>query len=247
MLGKATKIVQAIQKASKEYICLMMLHKDFKEEELRKVIREFVGPIYQRPPLRSSVKRTLRIRRIYYIDILEIRGRRVLFKIGCEAGTYVRKVCHDIGEALGCGAHMEELRRTKAGPFTEEENLVTMYDVSDSYMLWKEEGNEKYLRKVILPVEEGVKHLPKVIIRDSAVDAICHGAMLAVTGILRVNVGIKKGDLVAVMTKKNELVALGQALMRSEEMVSSKRGIAVKVKRVIMQPGTYPKMWKSKR
>lgn len=231
-------------KAGKEYVCLMRLHGDVSREELEKVIREFTGPIYQRPPLRSAVKRTVRVRRVYYIKILEILGRDVLMKVGVEAGTYIRKLCHDIGEVLGCGAHMQELRRTRVGPFKEDDTLVTLYDVVDAYKLWIEEGEDKYLKKVILPIEAGVAHLPKVIIRDTAVDAICHGASLAVAGILRVETGIKVGDLVAIFTQKGELVALGRALMRSEEMVSSKRGLAVKTERVIMKPGTYPPFWK---
>lgn len=234
-------------RAGKEYVCLMRLHGDVSEEELRRVVQEFVGPIYQRPPLRSAVKRVVRIRRVYYIKILEVSGRDVLMKVGVEAGTYIRKLCHDIGEVLGCGAHMQELRRTRVGPFKEDDTLVTLYDVVDAYKLWVEEGIDKYIKKVILPIEAGVAHLPKVIIKDTAVDAICHGASLAVTGILRVETGIKVGDLVAIFTQKGELVALGTALMRSEEMVSSRRGLAVKTQRVIMKPGTYPPFWKMRK
>jgi len=230
--------------AGKEYVCVMRVHGDFDLDELRRVVREFTGPIYQRPPLRSAVKRVVRVRRVYYIKILEVSGRDVLMRVGVEAGTYIRKLCHDIGEVLGCGAHMQELRRTRVGPFREDETLVTLQDILDAYKIWTELGDDKYIRKVILPVEVGVSHLPKVIIKDSAVDAICHGASLAVTGILRVETGIKVTDLVALFTQKGELVALGEATMRSEEMVSSRRGIAVKVTRVIMRPGTYPPVWR---
>lgn len=243
-LGSATKIIPALMSAGKEYVCVMRLHGDFDLDELKRVVREFVGPIYQRPPLRSAVKRVVRIRRVYYIKILEVSGRDVLMRIGVEAGTYIRKLCHDIGEILGCGAHMQELRRTRVGPLKEDETLVTLQDVLDAYKIWTKLGEDKYLRRVILPVEIGVSHLPKVVIKDSAVDAICHGASLAVTGILRVETGIKVGNLIALFTQKGELVALGKATMRSEEMISSQKGIAVKVTRVIMRPGTYPPVWK---
>ena len=225
----------------------MRLHGDVSEDKLEKVINEFIGPIYQRPPLRSSVKRVVRIKRVYYIRILEIQGRDVLLRIGCEAGTYMRKLCHDIGEVLGVGAHMKELRRTRVGPFREDETLVTLYDVVDAYKFWIEEKDEKWIRKVILPMERGVEHLPKVVIRDSAVDAICNGATLAIPGILRLESGIKKGDLVAIMTQKGELVALGEALMASEDMYKKDRGLAVKPVRVIMKRGTYPPLWKRRK
>jgi len=225
----------------------MRLHGDVDDERLMEVIKEFEGPIYQRPPLRSAVKRAVRIRRIYKIEVLEREGRNVLLRVWCEAGTYMRKLCHDIGEVLGVGAHMQELRRTRVGSFSEDKHLATLHDLVDAYYFWREEGIEDYIRKVVLPVEYAVRHLPKVVIRDSAVDAICHGAYLAVPGILRVESPIKVGDTVAIFTLKGELVAIGRAKMRSEQMVSAMRGIAVETKHVIMRPGTYPPMWRGTR
>jgi len=125
--------------------------------------------------------------------------------------------------------------------------MVTLHDLKDAYVFWKEEGDEAPIRKVLLPVEEGVQHLPKFFVRDSAVDAICHGADLAVPGVVKLEDGVEKGDVVAILTLKGELVALGVALMTVEEVVREKRGIAVKTTRVIMSKGTYPKLWKSKK
>ncbi len=244
-MGSATKVIQALHLAGKEYVCIMRLHGDVEEEKVREVCKEFMGPIYQRPPMRSSVKRRVRVRLIHYLDVLEKDGRNVLLRVGCESGTYIRKLCHDIGEVLGCGAHMRELRRTRSGPFTEE-NIVTLHDLKDAYVFWKEEGDEAYIRKALLPVELGVQHLPKFYVRDSAVDAICHGADLAIPGIVKIENDIEERDIVAILTLKGELIALGEAIMRTEDVMKEKRGIAVKTKRVIMKPGTYPKLWKSK-
>jgi len=246
-LEKATKITSALMGAGKEYVCLMRLHGPVPEDVLLKTIQEFVGPVYQRPPLRSSVKRALRIRRIYYIRVLEIESKDVLMQVGCERGTYMRKLCHDIGEVLGVGAHMQELRRTRVGPFREDESLVTLQDLLDAYVLWRDEGYEKCIRKFILPVEKAVEHLPKIVIRDSAVDAICHGAALAAPGVLRVESGIKKGNLVAIFTQKGELVALAKALVRSEQIVVMDKGLVAKPTRVMMNPGTYPPFWREKK
>ncbi len=246
-LAEATKVLQALAGCDKEYICLMRLHSDVPESQLLDVLKEFIGPIYQRPPLRSAVKRRIRIKHIYNIELLEKRGKDVLLRIHCESGTYVRKLCHDIGEALGVGAHMRELRRIRVGPFHEDENLVTLNELRDALILWREFNIPDYIKKVILPVEYAVRHIPKVYVRDSAVDAICHGASLAVPGIVKVEDGIKPGDLVAIMTLKNELVALGRAQMTSKEMVTVEKGIAVRTTRVIMKPGTYPPMWKKKK
>ncbi len=130
-LEDSTKMVQALLYSGKEYVCVMKLHGDVHEDQVRHVLAEFEDEIYQRPPLRSSVKRQIRTRRIYYNDYMEMDGRNVLFKVGCEGGTYIRKLCFDVGEILGVGAHMQELRRTRAGPFTETSaKKVTLHDVA---------------------------------------------------------------------------------------------------------------------
>ncbi len=245
-LENATKVIGNIVHSGKEYICVMQLHSEVSEEKLRKVLSEFTGKIYQKPPLRSSVKRTVRIKTIYYIELLEYTGRYALLRVGCEAGTYMRKLCHDVGEVLGVGAHMRELRRTRTGPFKEDETLVTMQQLSEALYRWREEGKEDLLRKTILPMEYIVSHMYKVVVRDSAVDSIAHGADLAVPGILRLHDKIRKGDKVAIMTLKGELVALGKALMDAKEIVEVQKGLAVKTIRVIMKPGIYPKVWKKR-
>ena len=240
----ATRAIQMLLGADKEYVCLMHMHEKISETEIREILKEFQGKIFQTPPLKSAVKREMRVRTIYYVNILEIDGQDVLFKIGCEGGTYIRKYCHDVGEALGIGAHMAELRRTKSGPFTEDETLTTLQDLTDAYHIWKEEGDESFLRDCILPMELAVKHLPKIIIRDSAVDAVCHGADLATGGIVSLDDKIKENDTVAIMTLKGELVAAGESLKTSKEIYKANKGIVIDVKKVFMEPGTYPKMWK---
>ncbi|HIQ10023.1 MAG TPA: RNA-guided pseudouridylation complex pseudouridine synthase subunit Cbf5 [Euryarchaeota archaeon] len=244
-VNAGTKVLQALLSAGKEYVCIMHLHGDVPEEKIREVIEEFTGDLYQRPPVKSAVRRRLRVRKVYYMDLIEVDGRDVVFRAGTSAGTYIRKLCHDMGLALGVGAHMAELRRTKVGGYSED-FAVTLHDVVDAYHFWKENGLEEPIRKVLLPVESAVVHLPKIVIRDSAVAAITHGADLAVPGILEVQEGIKPGDMVAIMTKKGELVALAKALMDSESMVEEDRGYAADVERVIMDQGVYPPMWKKK-
>lgn len=246
LLNRAVKVLPYLLTEDKEYVGVMRLHGDVPEEEVRRVVGLFKGPVYQRPPLRSAVKRELRVRRIYDVKVLEISGRDVLFWMWCEAGTYVRKFCHDVGVILGVGAHMQELRRVRSGSLRED-TAVTLQDVVDAFAFWREDGDERLLRRVVIPVERAVEHLPRVVVRDSAVDAIAHGAALAVPGILRVDAGIKVGDAVAIFTKKDELVAIGRALMRSEQMVSAKKGVAVQPEAVLMKPGVYPSLWRGAR
>ncbi|MDP2766799.1 MAG: RNA-guided pseudouridylation complex pseudouridine synthase subunit Cbf5 [Candidatus Methanoperedens sp.] len=246
MLGEATKAVDALLTAGKEYVCLMKLHTEVPEKRIKNALSEFTGEIFQKPSIKSAVKRETRIRTIYYLELLEIEDRGVLFKVGCEAGTYIRKLCHDMGLALGTGAHMQELRRTKSGPFREDETLITLHDLQDAYIEWKENGDEGLLRKVIGPMEFGLSHLPRIVIRDNAVDAVCHGAALAAPGVLSVETGIEKGDLVAVFTLKGEAVSFGKAQMKFNEILKAATGIVANTDRVLMEPGTYPKGWKAK-
>ncbi|MEM2869385.1 MAG: RNA-guided pseudouridylation complex pseudouridine synthase subunit Cbf5 [Thermoplasmata archaeon] len=242
-LGRATKAVGALLYASKEYICYMKLHRDVREEKVRAVLSEFEDEIFQVPPVRSAVKRQQRSRRIYSLKVLELDGRDVLFRVSCQAGTYIRTLCQDVGEVLGVGAHMQELRRVRTARFTED-TAVTLHDLKDAFVFWKE-GSEKELRRILLPMESLLQHLPAVVVRDGAVDALCHGARLAVPGIVALDSGIQKGDKVVVLTAKGEGIALGRAEMTSEAMLELNQGIAVTTERVFMPPGTYPKGWRS--
>jgi len=243
-LGDATKVVQALLLSGKEYVCVMKLHGDVPEDRVRKVLKEFEDIIYQRPPLRASVKRQLRTRRIYYLDFLEMDGRNVLFKVGCEGGTYIRKLCFDVGEVLGSGAHMQELRRTRAGPFVEND-VVTLHDVAYQFQRWQEQKDESVLKSFIQPMEHALALTPKVYIRDSAVDAVCHGASLTAPGVLSLDSGIDEGPVVAVMSLKGEVVALAKAAAGSDDILGMDHGIVARVERVLMPRGTYPKCWKS--
>jgi H/ACA ribonucleoprotein complex subunit 4 len=243
-LEEGTRVVQALLYSGKEYVCVMKLHADIATDRVKEVLGQFEDLIYQRPPLRASVKRQLRTRRIYYLDFLELEGRNVLFKVGCEGGTYIRKLCFDVGEVLGCGAHMQELRRTRAGPFVED-NSVILHDMAYWFLEWQEKKDEKLLKKFIQPMEQALALVPKIFIRDSAVDAVCHGASLTAPGILSLETGIQRDSMVAVLSLKGEAVALAKALANSEEALNMEHGVVAKTMRVLMLRGTYPKCWRS--
>ncbi len=238
-LGRATRIVQMLLTSGKEYVGIMHLHKDVGQEKLKEAIkRNFTGKIKQIPPLKSSVKRVKREREIYYFDILEKQGQDVLFIVGCQAGTYIRKLIHDLGQKLKIGAHMLELRRTKAGPFNEE-TLFTLQDLTDAYYFYKKESNDKFLRKIIQPIENAIAHLPKIWVFDTTVDTLCHGADLNIPGISKLSDSIFENDAVAIMTLKNELIALGTAALNSEEIIKKEKGMAIKTEKVFMKAETY--------
>jgi H/ACA ribonucleoprotein complex subunit 4 len=240
-LGKATRVLSALLTAGKEYVGVMYLHTPENKKKLEKIFQIFTGKIYQTPPLKSSVVRKLRIREIYYNRLLEIDNNHILFRVGCEAGTYIRKLCFDIGEALCSGAHMLELRRTRVGNFKEDQSLVTLQNVKDAYRIYKEESDESYLRRIIMPMEKMVSHVPKIYIRDTAVDAICHGADLAAAGVCLIDARINTGLNIALMTLKKELIGFSTAKMNAMRIYKAKAGIVANSNKVFMERGTYPR------
>ncbi|MEM5853272.1 MAG: RNA-guided pseudouridylation complex pseudouridine synthase subunit Cbf5 [Candidatus Aenigmatarchaeota archaeon] len=238
-LGNATKAMPVLMGLEKEYVGVMHLHKEVPEDLLREVTSSFVGKIVQVPPVKSAVARRPREREIKFFDIVEREGKDVLFHVGCEAGTYIRKLVHQIGERLGVGAHMTELRRIRVGNFKEEQ-AHSLVEIRDAYEFWKN-GNEKKLREILIPIEHAILHVKKIFVKDSAIDSICHGAPLFVSGITRIQEGIARGETVAIYSLKEELVALGIAKMTSEEMYEKNKGLAVRTDRVLMEKGVYPK------
>ena len=243
MLGNAVRLAPLLLQEEKEYICLARLHGDAARDEIQRVAKEFTGRIYQRPPVRSAVARSLRIRTIHELEILDVEGRLILMRVRCDAGTYLRSLCHDMGLALGTGGQMVELHRSRSGPFAVDD-ACTLHELKDAAVL-AEAGDTSLIRKFILPVEAAVLPLPRVIIRDTAVDAICHGASLACPGILSCEGEFRKGDLVAVMTRKEELVCLGEALVPGKTCHRGGTGLVVASRTVFMKPGTYPRGWKA--
>ena len=208
-------------------------------------MNQFTGDIYQRPPQRSAVSRQTRIRRIFELELLEQKERLILLRVLCEAGTYIRKLLYDFGEVLGHGGTMIELRRTRVGQFDENYPLVTLHEVADAFATWKEKKDDSLLLQIIHPIEYTLSEIKSVVIRDSAVDALCHGAQLAIPGILKISSNLQQSELVGIYTQKGEIVALAQSTMSGEDILKIPKGHAFETKRIIMEPNTYPKRWRS--
>ncbi|MDH3657670.1 MAG: RNA-guided pseudouridylation complex pseudouridine synthase subunit Cbf5 [Nitrosopumilus sp.] len=245
-LGEATKALGVLLYGPKEYHALGRVHSLPSKEKLDEVIDLFRGEIFQKPPQRSAVVRQTRTRTIYEFEVLEQKERLLLTRILCEAGTYIRKLYYDLGEILGPGATMIELRRTRVDQFRETDGLVTLHELADAFALWEEKKDDSKLMKMIKPVEYAFSELKSVIIRDSAVDAMCHGAQLAIPGILKISSNLKKEDIVGIYTQKGEAVALAESMMSEEEIRDATKGYAFETKRIIMAPNTYPKKWRTK-
>ena len=245
-LGEATKALGVLLYGPKEYHALGRVHSLPSKEKLKETMDLFKGEIFQKPPQRSAVVRQTRTRTIYEFELLEQKERLLLTRILCEAGTYIRKLYYDLGEILGPGATMIELRRTRVDQFRETDGLVTLHELANAFALWEEKKDDTKLMQMIKPVEYALSELKAVVIRDSAVDAMCHGAQLAIPGILQISPFLKKGDIVGIYTQKGEAVALAESKMDLAEIQDATKGYAFETKRIIMAPNTYPKKWRTK-
>ncbi|KAL1813837.1 hypothetical protein DCAR_0626219 [Daucus carota subsp. sativus] len=245
-IDRATRLVKSQQGAGKEYVCIARLHSDVGDKaKVARALESLSGAVFQRPPLISAVKRQLRIRTIYGSKMLEYDAERhlVVFWISCEAGTYVRTMCVHLGLILGVGAHMQELRRVRSGIMGENDNMVTMHDVMDAQWVYDNFRDESYLRRVVMPLEVLLTSYKRLVVKDSAVNAICYGAKLMIPGLLRFENDVEVGEEVVLMTTKGEAIALGIAEMTTAVMATCDHGVVAKIKRVVMDRDTYPRKW----
>jgi H/ACA ribonucleoprotein complex subunit 4 len=148
-----------------------------------------------------------------------------------------------MGEVLEWGSSMIELRRTKVWDFADEMQFARLHDLVDAFSLYKEKNEEEKLRRLILPIESALTNIPAVTIRDTAVDALCHGAQLALPGVVAIPKNLARNELVGIYTQKGEIVGLGTSLLAFDDFFKQKKGISFQIKRMVMKPNTYPKFW----
>ena len=147
------------------------------EEQVRAAVLDFVGDYNQVPPMYSALKingkklyelaregktveRAARRVQIFDIEILSIALPRVTMKVHCSKGTYIRTLCHDIGQKLGCGACMEKLTRTK----------VSRFEIKDSLTLAQIEvlKKEDRLSEILIPIDQMFANYPSIIVSGEA-------------------------------------------------------------------------------
>ena len=210
-LGRACRLADYFIRHDKAYVGVLHTHTSQKIGELQKLIDDnFAGKITQMPPHKSAVKRAERVREIYKFEFLEGddesdgEGRDFLFYCEVEGGTYIRKICSDLGDMIG-GAHMAELRRVSAGIFNED-TLVDLNEFKRAVEDWKMRGDGKALKKMIVPAEEAIrKVLPVVEVDKRTLRALYVGKPLFerdIIGPKNVVDGLKDGDSFALFCGK---------------------------------------------
>ena len=243
-IDRATRLVKSQQSAGKEYVCIYRLHDSIPQKRVAQELEKLKGALFQRPPLISAVKRQLRVRTVYESRLIEHDEEKNMgiFWISVESGFYARTICVHLGLMLGCGGQMQELRRPRSGVMTEKD-AVTMHDILDAQWMYDNHKDESYLRRVIKPLETLLTKHKRIIMKDSAVNAICYGAKILLPGVLRYEAGIEMGEEIVVCTTKGEAICLAIAQMTTATMASCDHGVVAKIKRVVMERDLYPKKW----
>lgn len=146
----------------------------YSEAQVREVLARFTGEIEQIPPMHSAIKHQgqplyklahqgLEVERqprrvtIYELSLVRLEGDELEIDVHCSKGTYIRTLAEEIGAALGCGAHLNQLRRTMAGPFTEA-GMVTMDQLKQLLL----EGGQAAIDGLLLPIEGALAGWPAI-------------------------------------------------------------------------------------
>ena len=241
-LNRGTRINPILSKTDKEYIFEAELSEEKSFGDVEKALQSFNGVNEQVPPEKSAVKKEEREREVYELELLETENEKILGRVKCESGFYVRVLIEQLSKELDVEAEMTELRRTNQG-ILEEEDANTLQEIVDDYHFYKEEEDKEKIREVVHPVAKAIGGLRKIAIKDSAVNAVANGANLGSQGISKLQDNISEGETVAITTLKGELVALGTAKMSSQDMYVED-DTAATLQHVYMDSDKYPKRWK---
>jgi tRNA pseudouridine55 synthase len=202
------------------------------EVEVIKAVESFRGEILQTPPLYSAIKqngkklyqyaragkqveRKKRKVLIKDIQILEIKLPFVKLKVSCSKGTYIRSLANDIGEMLGCGAHLFSLCRTRVGPFK-------LKDALDSETIEKIRNEDK-IKDFLISVEKVLAHIPSVEVKDSFARRIKDGPNLFPSSVLSPEKKFDKDQMICIKNNQREIIAFGKALRSSDEFLDERR------------------------
>jgi tRNA pseudouridine55 synthase len=226
LLGDATRLAPVFLEGTKEYVAVLELH-GRRPNDFEAVVADFEADLYQKPPRKSAVSRRLRTREVYDLAVLDTAERMALLSIRCESGTYVRKLCHDIGLALGTGAHMGDLRRTATDPF-DDRDLRTLQDLADA-LAFADDGDESFLREVVEPAERALAGLPAVTIAETAAVEVAEGAPVYAPGVLDADEA-DEGALVACYVPNGSAVCLGRLVGDPD----ADSGMVVELERVLV-------------
>ena len=187
---------------------------DILSSDVEQAFQKFIGDIEQVPPMYSALKqdgkrlyelaykgieveRKARSITVYSIDLIDFNSDEFEIEVSCSKGTYIRTLAEDIGQELGCGAHILTLRRLEAGPFKESQMITPqkLQDIADS-------GMEK-LDETLLPMDMALVHIPEIHLAEDVAYYLCQGQAVTVSG-------LPKSGRLRIYDKTGQFIGLGE-------------------------------------
>ncbi len=242
MSGKAMRLTKQILEHDKTYIAVFQFKNEIEQDALDAVMEQLTGRIYNVPPEISAVRVQVRTRKVHDFTLLDQSAKRIVARIRCEAGTYIRTMARDMGLFLDQPVELKELRREDSGRFTLDD-CVQLHDIADAIWLWKECNEGEALLRMLHPTEKLLAGLPRIVVKDSAVAALAHGAPLLRPGIVSIPSNLSSGQNVLVTSLKGEAVCFVKVNCDSESITNMEKGEIARPSAVLMSDDVYPRRW----
>ena len=242
MSGKAMRLTKQILEHDKTYIAVFQFKNEIEQDALDAVMEQLTGRIYNVPPEISAVRVQVRTRKVHDFTLLDQSAKRIVARIRCEAGTYIRTMARDMGLFLDQPVELKELRREDSGRFSLDD-CVQLHDIADAIWLWKECNEGEALLRMLHPTEKLLAGLPRIVVKDSAVAALAHGAPLLRPGIVSIPSNLSSGQNVLVTSLKGEAVCFVKVNCDSESITNMEKGEIARPSAVLMSDDVYPRRW----
>ena len=242
MSGKAMRLTKQILEHDKTYIAVFQFKNEIEQDTLDVVMEQLTGRIYNVPPEISAVRVQVRTRKVHDFTLLDQSAKRIVARIRCEAGTYIRTMARDMGLFLDQPVELKELRREDSGRFTLDD-CVQLHDIADAIWLWKECNEGEALLRMLHPTEKLLAGLPRIVVKDSAVAALAHGAPLLRPGIVSIPSNLSSGQNILVTSLKGEAVCFVKVNCDSESITNMEKGEIARPSAVLMSDDVYPRRW----
>jgi len=196
-------------------------------ERIRETVLSFKGQSWQTPPFYSAIrykgkrlyqyarkKEEIEIRKrkveIKEIEVKEIKLPYVVIRVTCSKGTYIRSLAYDIGEKLGCGAHLFSLCRTRVGPF----ELKDVYEVEEV----KRATNGNGILRILVLWEQVLRNLPAIVVTEEFRSKIKNGPELRRENIISTENGFNPREKIGLKDREGTILAIGESLVSSVDL-----------------------------
>ena len=245
---KSKVCLSSVFKASCELVGLIDIEHNCIQEN-RQITRYLKGNFYQNNSSNSN-QRKIRLLNIKFSLVKNVNCHKrkiggVFYLDSDDLDNLKDSLDFTLGLILRKNCSVNEIRRIKVGIITEHENLIILQDLVD--ILWNLNFWKKFFdfQNLLIPFPYTLRHLKKIVVKNSAINSICYGSNLMSNGILVTEKEIQKGQEVILVTIKKEVIGLGEMCYSTGIFCKGYQSKIVSLKKVLMKKNLYPKKWGS--